>query len=82
MDTDSNSNHDNTDETQKEDVYPISERIRNARLAAGVSQDELADVLGCHKRSIQGWEAGRLPSQKWLRPLSKCLNIPVTDLID
>src|SRR3990172_7550257 len=34
-------------------------RILQARVEAGLSQSELAELVGCSTRTIQGWEAGR-----------------------
>jgi len=40
----------------------FSENIKEARLAAGLSQSELAKRAGIHYRTIQNWESGgRLP---------------------
>lgn len=34
-------------------------KIREARIAAGLTQDAMAEKLGIPKRTIQDWEAGR-----------------------
>lgn len=40
----------------------FSEKIKDARLAAGLSQNELAKRAGIHYRTVQNWESGgRLP---------------------
>ena len=40
----------------------FSENIKEARIAAGLSQSELAKRAGIHYRTIQNWESGgRLP---------------------
>jgi transcriptional regulator with XRE-family HTH domain len=45
------------------DLHPqlISDRIRQAREEAGLTQQELADLLGFHKRTIENYEHGRVP---------------------
>lgn len=57
----------------------ISERIKEARVQAGMTQEELADLLHVRARTIANYEAGRVPwrllgqigeltgvSQQWL----------------
>lgn len=39
----------------------ISARIKEARLAAGLTQDELADLLGVQQRSVANYESVRVP---------------------
>lgn len=38
-----------------------ADALRDARKAAGISQEELAAVLGVHYRTYQRWEAGEVP---------------------
>lgn len=40
----------------------IHERIQQARVEAGLSQEELADLLKTHTRSVQNWES-KTPSK-------------------
>lgn len=57
----------------------ISERIKEARVQAGLTQEELADLLHVRSRTVANYEAGRVPwrllgqiaeatgkSQEWL----------------
>jgi len=39
----------------------FAEKIKAARKAEGYSQRDLAELAGLHYRTIQNWEAGRLP---------------------
>ena len=39
----------------------ISERIKEARVQAGLTQEELADLLHVRSRTIANYEAGRVP---------------------
>jgi DNA-binding transcriptional regulator YiaG len=47
----------------------LAEEIRVARDRAALSQVELAQKLGVSARTIQGWEAGRIPQPKHRRAL-------------
>ncbi len=38
---------------------PTAEAIRRARLAAGLTQQQVADLIGYSRRTVQEWEAGR-----------------------
>ncbi len=37
----------------------IGQRLRTARKKFALTQQELADYLGVHRRSVQDWEADR-----------------------
>lgn len=45
----------------------LADDLRAARGRAALSQEELASKLGVSTRSIQGWEAGRIPQPKFRR---------------
>lgn len=47
----------------------LGDQIRAARDAADLTQAELAAILGCSVRSLQGWEAGRIRPQARRRRL-------------
>ncbi len=51
----------------------FSEKLKEARKAAGLTQKELADATGVSYRAIQTWEAGRLP--KSLDPVMKVASV-------
>ncbi len=38
---------------------PTPSDVKNARLAAGLTQKQLADWLGYSRRTVQEWESGR-----------------------
>lgn len=40
------------------DVYEIAERLRNRRVALGLSQRDLAERLGTVQSAVSAWEAG------------------------
>lgn len=62
----------------------FSEKIKNARLAAGISQRELAEKTGLSKRTIQNYEMGaRIPkSRDTYEILAKALGIKEEVLLD
>lgn len=45
---------------------PSPEQRRELRKAAGMSQQELADVIGVTPQAVSYWEAGRTPSGSFL----------------
>lgn len=46
-------------------------RIKAIRAKAGLSTQQLADELGVSRRTVEGWESGRMPSKLALRALAK-----------
>ncbi len=62
----------------------FGEKVRAARIAAGYSQRQLADLAGISLRTVQNYESGqRLPKQRESYILlSKTLNIPSQVLLD
>ena len=60
----------------------IGQRIRAAREAAGLTIDELADLLGKHPDSVRLWERGRtLPPLVLLPVLCEVLGCGVEAII-
>lgn len=58
-------------------------RIRNARAAAGISQDAVAEHFGVDRSSVAHWEADRNgPGRKRLPHLAKLLNVPLQWLLE
>ena len=43
--------------------------IRDARKAAGLSQQGVTDALGIPKRTLQDWEAGKRTPPEWAEAL-------------
>jgi transcriptional regulator with XRE-family HTH domain len=63
-----------------EQVY-LSEAIRSARRRAGLSQVELAGLLGVRQSSVSQWERGSTkPSTMHLLALASALNCSLLDL--
>lgn len=58
------------------------QRIRNARLDAGLTLVALGRALGVKYQQIQAWESGRRnPGPKHLAKLADVLGLQVTDLL-
>lgn len=57
-------------------------RIRKYRIAAGLSQTQLAEMLNVSPQSISKWEnAKAMPSIDLLPQLADCLNVTVDRLL-
>lgn len=57
---------------------PITKR----RLELGLTQVQLAEMLGCQQQSISDWETGRsIPTMRSLNKLSKALSCSIADLL-
>ncbi|HJJ33171.1 MAG TPA: XRE family transcriptional regulator [Methanocorpusculum sp.] len=53
-------------------------RVKQARMFAGLSQQELADLTGVEKMTVSKYESGKIcPNSTHLIALSKALNVPV-----
>ena len=61
----------------------VGEKIRNARLAKGMTQEELGEILGVQKSAIAKYENGRVVNIKrsTLKKISDVLDIPPHELI-
>lgn len=61
----------------------IGEKIRSARLAKGMTQEELGGILGVQKSAIAKYESGRIVNIKrsTLKKISDVLGIRPSELI-
>jgi transcriptional regulator with XRE-family HTH domain len=61
----------------------IGDKIRNARLAKGYTQEELGNMIGVQKSAVAKYEKGRVVNIKRsvLAKISKVLDIPPIDLV-
>lgn len=61
----------------------IGKRIKAARQKAGMSQEELAQVIGSTKSAVSRYEAGkRQPSYDQLQRIAKALSVSIYELFD
>lgn len=52
--------------------------LARARLDSGLTQKQLADLVGCNQKDISRWETGdRKPTIESMMKLSKALNQPL-----
>ena len=47
----------------------MSEKIKEARVAAGLTQKKVCELLGIPPRTLQDWEAGRRNPPVWVEAL-------------
>lgn len=65
---------------EKRDTTGFGERLRVLRVAAGMTQQQLADRLGMKATNITRLEAGgRTPSWETVLRIAKVLGIPTDD---
>lgn len=56
--------------------------LRNIRLSRGLTQQELAELLGSNQASITAWERGpRTPPLVTITRIAEMLNVPLSALI-
>lgn len=60
---------------------PVHQRIRVLRKAKGLTQVQLAALVGVHKTAVWHWEADQLPGWEHLPELAAALGVTVTELI-
>lgn len=61
---------------------PIGEKIKAARIAAHMTQADLAKILGVAYQNIGQWESGkRNPKLDTIAKISKALNVRIEDLM-
>lgn len=57
--------------------HPVGERIRVARIDAGLTVESLAQALGVSSRTVAGWQSGRSrPSYERLAEIGALLGKP------
>ena len=60
----------------------LGERISNARMVMGLSQKQLASLVGVNKSSIENWETDRIaPRANRLNQLAGVLGVSITWLL-
>lgn len=60
----------------------ISERLKNARVAANMNQEQLASIIGVAKSTLSGYELGtREPSMSTIAKITAALNVDANYLL-
>ena len=60
----------------------MGEKLKAARLAAGLTQVQLAEKAGCIQRDISDWENGkREPVASTLKKLAQAIGCSMDDLV-
>ena len=69
--------------TKERRKMSVNENIKKARKAAGITQKELAEVLGVHQKDISRWENGeRTPSIEAFTKICKALKASADALLE
>lgn len=59
----------------------LQQNLRRARMNAGMSQAQLADVIGAPSSAISCWECGRYkPNQYAIRMIAKATGVTIEDI--
>lgn len=62
---------------------PLGGQIRDARLARGLTQEDLASQVGRTRISVSDWERGvKVPSVRVIPRLAEALSLPVELLVE
>ena len=69
------------DEGSRIRLAAVGERIKQARQQAGLTQDELADLVGVGMRQIQYYEAGDSDPYRKIQKIAEVLGVEVGSLL-
>jgi transcriptional regulator with XRE-family HTH domain len=56
------------------------ERLADLRRARGLTQEQLAQKMGCVSRTVAGWEAGTTPRPLYLKRLARVLGVKADEI--
>lgn len=60
----------------------MGEKLKRARQAAGLSQADLAEKVGCRQKDISRWESGlHEPGALTLKKMAQALGCSMDDLV-
>lgn len=60
----------------------MGEKLRAARQAAGMTQAQLAEAIGCKQKDVSRWEAGLIePGVLTVKKMAQALGCSMDDLV-
>jgi transcriptional regulator with XRE-family HTH domain len=60
----------------------VGEKLRAARQAAGMTQAQLAEAIGCKQKDVSRWEAGLIePGVLTVKKMAQALGCSMDDLV-
>lgn len=60
----------------------MGEKLRAARQAAGMTQTQLAEAIGCKQKDVSRWEAGTVePGVLTVKKMAQALGCSMDDLV-
>ena len=59
----------------------MGEKLKQTRIAAGLTQKQLAEIIGGTQVDISRWEAGREPGALTLKKLAEALGCRMEDIV-
>ena len=60
----------------------MGDKLKAARLAAGMTQKQLADALGCRVKDVSRWENGHVePGVLTVKKMARILGCSMDDLV-
>lgn len=60
----------------------MGEKLRAARKAAGLTQAQLAEAIGCKQKDVSRWEAGLIePGVLTVKKIAQVLHCSMDDLV-
>ena len=62
-------------------VQPDGDKLKQLRIAKTWTQENLAEKVGCSKRTIENAEAGKRIKQSYLEYIAEALGVPSGDLV-
>lgn len=63
------------------DLALVGQRIREARRGLDLTQDDLAEIVGVHKRTIENWERGQTKPFDRIDDLAEGLGVSIVWLL-
>jgi transcriptional regulator with XRE-family HTH domain len=66
---------------RENNVRPIGRKIRELRLAKKLTQEELAKLVGCHKRTIENAEKGKRIKRVFLGYIATALEVEESTIV-